>query len=147
MRDTLRLMSKVTKTYKSAPAVRELALSLVNGLQNKDWRGEVRRIHAFVQNRIRYVRDVRGVETVQSPVQTLRIGQGDCDDQAVLVASLLEAIGHPTRFVAIGMKPDFFSHVFAQTRIGNKWVTVETTEPWPVGRHPRNVKTQMVEHN
>jgi len=140
-------MSRLVKTYKKAPLIRELALHLTNNLPQKDWPREVAAIHAFVKNRIRYTKDVNGIETLQTPIQTLRLGAGDCDDKSVLAASLLEAIGHPTRFRAVGFLPNVFCHVLPETKIGPKWVTVETTEPVGIGWRPKNIKANMVRHN
>jgi len=42
---------------------------------------------------VKYVSDPNGLEYVASPLETLRIGAGDCDDFAVLIASLYESIG------------------------------------------------------
>lgn len=147
IRETLRAMSHLKKAYKKAPAIRELACSLTKGLPQKAFRAEVSRIHAFVRDKIRYLKDIKGIETLQTPIQTLRLGQGDCDDKSVLAGALLESIGHPVRFVAVGMAPDIYQHVFPQTKIGGKWVTVETTENWPLGRHPKGVKAFMVQND
>ncbi len=148
IRETLRLMSKIVKRYKTAPMVRELSLSLVFPIADKDWKGEANAIFRYVRDNIRYVKDVRGCETLQSPIQTLRLMQGDCDDHAILSASLLEAIGHPTRFLAVGFKPDSYSHVFAQTKIGDRWVTLECTmKDWNLGRTPAKIKNRMTQHN
>lgn len=129
-------MGRLVKGGKKTLPVRQTALSLVAGLDQKAWIDEAKAIHAFVRDKIRYVRDIRGVETLQIPEKTLEFGQGDCDDKSVLVASLLEAIGHPTRFVAIAANPDSYYHVFVETKIGNKWVGVETTEPVELGWQP-----------
>ena len=97
--------------------------------------------------RIQYVRDIRGVETLQTPLVTMKIRQGDCDDQSVLLAALLESIGHPTRFVAI--KQNFFGpyvHVYTETKIGPKWIPLETTEKMRAGA-PMNYSTRMVVNN
>ena len=75
--------------------------------------------------------------------QTMEFGQGDCDDQSVLVASLLESIGHPTRFIAIGFGPANYQHVFAETKVGNKWLPVETTEDWPLGFIPEHIQHRI----
>jgi transglutaminase-like putative cysteine protease len=139
-------MGKIAKEYRRAPAIRELALFLVQHLPPKDWSGEARAIHNYVRDQIRYVKDIAGCETIQTPIQTLKIRQGDCDDKSTLVASLLGAIGHPVRFVAVGMEKDNYSHVFPQTKIGGRWITLETTENWPMGRTAKNVRSQMVEH-
>ena len=146
IKQTLKIMSKIVKKYKASPDVRELALSLVRNTPEKNWRMEAENILRFCQSNIRYVKDVQGVETLQTPTQTLRIGQGDCDDKSTLCASLLAAIGHPTRFCAVGNMRDRYSHVFVQTRIGGAWVNCETIEQWPLGRAPK-YKSIMVVHN
>ena len=128
---TLNYMRRFVREYKKSLPVRQLALSLIRDLPgHKNWVGQIKRLHKYVQNRVQYVRDVNGVETLQTPLVTMKIRQGDCDDQSVLLAALLESIGHPTRFVAI--KQNFFGpfvHVYTETKIGPKWYPLETTEP------------------
>jgi transglutaminase-like putative cysteine protease len=79
----------------------------------------------------------------------LRLGAGDCDDKSILAAALLASIGHPTRFIACGFVGDgSYSHVFAQTKIAGKWVTLECTmNEWPLGRTPGGIKNVMKHHN
>jgi len=147
-RATLRIMSRLVREYKKNIDIRALALSLIRHIEgHKNWVAQIRAIHAFVRDHIQYVRDVRGVETIATPTKTLEFGQGDCDDQAVLVASLLESIGHPTRFVAIKASPfGGFVHVYTETKVGNKWIPLETTEQFEAG-HPMRYAGRMVEHN
>lgn len=145
-RETLKLMSKMVKAEKSALPIRLLAMRLVSEQRQKDFTGEVRRIHEFVRDQIRYVKDIRGVETLQYPTKTLELGQGDCDDKSALTAALLESIGHPTRFVAVGFGGGF-SHVLLETKIGTKWIPVETTEPVGLGWFPPGVTARMRWHN
>lgn len=140
---TLRVMRQFTISGKKHYPVRELALSLVKRNGHKDWLGEVSNLHAYVRDNIRYVKDICGVETIAQPHITMEIGQGDCDDKSVLLASLLESIGHPTRFVAIGFRPGNYSHVLVETKIGNKWIPLETTEPVNVGWYPKGVVSRM----
>lgn len=128
-------------------SIRQLALQLTGDLPQKDWRGEIERLHRFVRDKIRYVKDIRGVETVQMPVRTLEFGQGDCDDKSTLLASLLESLGHKTRFVAIAFAPDKFSHVFVEAKLGRGWIALETTEPKPAGWRPKTPHQRMVVHN
>lgn len=144
---TLAIMSKLVKQFKTSETIRKLALSIVAHLPGKKWAAEAGAVQSFVKNNIRYVRDVHGVETVQTPLETLRLGQGDCDDHATLVATLLASIGHPTRLIAIAKAPGLFSHVLTQTRIGDKWVAIETTQDWPLGRFPSGVVETKVRHN
>ncbi len=147
VRATLRIMRELVKRGRRSLPIRELALTLVRDLPGKDWPGEVARLHAFVQDNIRYIKDVRNVETVATPERTLEYGQGDCDDHVVLLGSLLESIGHPFRFVAVGTRsPSSFNHVYGETQIGQTWVPVETTEPVNVGWRPERVLARMVQH-
>lgn len=144
---TLSLMCKLTRQAKKNPTIRELAIRLTNHLPPKDWKAEVGAIRDFVRSNIRYTRDIRGVETLQAPIQTLRLRAGDCDDMAMLTAALLEAIHHPTRFTAIGFSPNHYAHVFPETKIGPHWFSVETTEPVPLGWRPNGIRASMVRNN
>lgn len=144
---TLKIMRQVTKAGKTSLPIRNLTLSLISGLAQKDWFNELKILHKFVRDQIRYVKDIRGVETVQTPDVTLALRAGDCDDKSVLLAAMLESIGHPTRFVAIGFKPDDFVHVYPETRIGTSWIAAETTEPVEVGWTPKNVISRLVVYN
>ena len=147
VRSTLRIMAELVRRYKTHPLIRELALSIVKSLPGRNYMGEAAAIQRYVQNHIRYVRDVHGVETLQTPVKTLQLGQGDCDDQSILTATLLQAIGHPMRFLAIGtMAPDVFSHVLSETRFNSKWIPLETIHKWPPGKLPKTIMARMVEH-
>lgn len=146
-RVTLNLMAQIARQFKKHYPIRALALRLVRRTAQKDWHGEVVRLHAFVRDKIRYVRDITHVETLATPARTLEIGQGDCDDKSTLLAALLESIGHPTRFVAvaIGRRPQF-CHVYVESRVGPEWLPLETTEPWPAGVAVPGVIRRMVVH-
>lgn len=146
---TLRLMRSVVRRYKSDQKVRLLAGQLCKPLHGtkKDYISQVRRLFSFVQNDIGYLRDIRGVETIQTPDVTLQLGFGDCDDKSTLLASLLESCGHPTRFFAMGFFPNRFSHVIVQTRIGQRWVSLDATEPHPMGWQPPMIMESMIVHN
>lgn len=147
-RATLQLMSALVRQHKK-PGTQTwtLAHQLVADVPPKYWLGEVQALHEFVRDHIRYTRDTHQVESVQTPDATLAIGQGDCDDKSVLLASLLEAIGHPTRFVAVGMVPNQYQHVFVQTQVGTRWVSCDPTENVPVGWAPARVQAVMVANN
>lgn len=137
VRATLKRMAALVRQGRQSMAVRSMALQLVRQLRQKDYAGEVRAVHEFVRDRVRYVRDVRTVETLHTADHLLQSRQGDCDDKAILAASLLESIGHRTRLVAVGPSRHRFVHVYAQVAHPGqpgKWITLETTEPWPVGK-------------
>lgn len=135
------LMASLARRGKTAMEVRNLAVQLTTagflngqGLQQKDFMGEAARLLAFVRDDIRYVRDISEVETLHDPVTLLKIGAGDCDDKAILLAALLKSIGFDdVRFIAIAFAPDEYSHVWVQTKINGKWVDLESTEPISCG--------------
>lgn len=125
------------------PRIRELAMSLTNQLQQRDWRNEVRALHGFVRDQIRWVNDRIGAEVVQTPEKTLEIGTGNSDDKATLLATLLLSIGHPTRFVAVGVTASVYSRIYVETRIGSRWIRLDTTEAIEIGWSPAAVKARM----
>ncbi len=125
VRLTLKRMTSIARGYKTAPLIRETALKILSRVPEKQFRREVEAILKYVQQNVRYTLDVVGVETLQTPVQTLRLMQGDCDDQSMLLASLLMSAGHPCKFVAIGAEKGRFSHVLVMTRVGGQWLFAE----------------------
>lgn len=145
-RKTLKVMRELSRAGKRDPVVRQCALDLTRHLMQKDFRGEAKSCSDFVRDEVRYVRDIHGIETIQTPATTLSVRAGDCDDKCVLLASLLQSIGHPVRFIAIGLFPYHFSHVLCETRVGTRWVPCETTEPWEFGRGPGGVASYMRMH-
>jgi predicted transglutaminase-like cysteine proteinase len=151
VRATLALMVNIARQSKNNFAVRSQALQLVQSLPQKDYLAEVRAIQEYVRDGIRYVRDITDIETLATPIQTIQSMQGDCDDKALLASALLESIGHPTRFVAVGRSPGEFEHVLIETKMffkGGvpKWIPVETTEPVPVGWYPPGMTQRLVYH-
>lgn len=146
---TLKAMSMFVKQGKRDMTIREKALQLIATCSQKDWACEVRALHAYVRDYIRYVNDIDDVETVQDPVYTLEQQAGDCDDKSTLLAALLGAIGHPTRFVAIGFQTGIYSHVYVETLIGAKWIPLETTEDVEAGWGPPAlaIRARMTQYN
>jgi transglutaminase-like putative cysteine protease len=113
--------------------IRETALRVIG---HRSFVDQVRALQAFVQNNIAYIHDPPDLELVQTPQYTLQHRAGDCDDQATLIAALLQSTGHPTRFVAGGLSGGPLSHVLTQTLIGTDWAGVETIQPRPLGWMP-----------
>lgn len=149
---TLRVMRDFANEANLDPSqlIRGKALELVSGLPPRQWFAEIRALHAFVRDSIRYVRDPVDAELVQTPEATLRIGQGDCDDKATLLAALLKSIGHPARFVALDLTGDGFSHVLVETKISSTgedakdWMPLETIIDVAPGWYPKGVQKRYV---
>jgi hypothetical protein len=166
VRRTLQLMVHVASTFKTDLHVRTLAVCLVGGrvvtlntgtqvryplCRPKDYWAELCCLHAFVRDHVRYVRDVVGVETLQTPIQTLNVLAGDCDDKAMLFCALAGSIGFETRYAAIGVHGEPFSHVMAQALLENagQYVNAETIltdPPVELGWEPPDATEVMYAH-
>lgn len=147
IRTTLRYMVGCARQYKKDVGIRTLAQQLCDHLASKDYSGEMRACQHFVRDQIRYIRDVDGVETLQTPPRTLDMRSGDCDDKATLLASLLGSIGFPTRFVAVGLNDQPYSHVLCEAQLGTRWIPCETIVPGiEPGWFPPNVTSYMKAH-
>jgi len=107
--------------------VRQKTLEAVRGVQ----RGmhEIDAIFGWIKDNIEFRGEYS--ETLQSPEATLNLGAGDCDDQAVLEATMLASLGFQTRFKTVAMRnsPDELSHVYAEVRDKQTgaWIPVDTT--------------------
>lgn len=138
---TLKVMVNIAKQYRMDPRVRAQAERLIANVPEKQSSKEIRAIYEWVRDNIRYTSDVRDVETVKTPDAILESGQGDCDDKSLLVASLLESVGFAARFVAVAAGGFDYDHVYAEVRLGEGWIPLETTEPVNMGwRPPSNVR-------
>ena len=144
---TLRIMVKLAREGRRDPGVMQLARQLVATLPQYDRLGEIKALHAFVRDHIRYTNDPKNVELVQTPRATLEMATGDCDDKSSLLAALLESIGRPARFVALAFKPSsMFSHVMVEVKQGKSWMPLETIRNVAAGWGPPNVSRRMVIH-
>jgi transglutaminase-like putative cysteine protease len=143
-RATLQQMVKMVRESAASLPIRVLAVKLTDGCAQKETRCEAQSLQEFVRDEIRYVRDPRFLEALQYPEITLQIKAGDCDDKSMMLAALWQAVGGKSRFVAVGFRPGHFAHVYPELLIDGEWIAAETTEPWPLGREPPNVRAKMV---
>lgn len=149
VRATLKLMCRLTREARQDPAIKTLADTIVAPLPSGDFRAQRDALFFWVKRHIKYVRDIRDVETLSTPERTLRVGTGDCDDMAVLLASLFEAVGNRTRFKALGFKGGNYEHVVAQAQAKTRsgWLTYDPTVPYAVpGWHPPDATRYMLAH-
>lgn len=144
---TLELMGQIVRQFRKSPFIRQLATSLVQPLPNKDWIGEMSVLLNYVRNNIRYTQDINEIELLQTPMATLHLRHGDCDDMCILLSSLCEAIGFQTRFVAIGFEPQTFVHVYLQIFEPDnaEWISADPTEPNSLGWNASGECCRMVQ--
>jgi hypothetical protein len=133
---TLKKMADITiksiKDKKTGAFVRALAIKITNeaGCTTKQFHCEAKALFEWVRDKIKWIRDTRGFETLQWPHRTLSFGAGDCDDLSILLAALATSIGFKTSFKAIGANPqrkDQFSHVYVLIEVGGKWIAADPT--------------------
>jgi len=152
VRDTLVEMRNFARASVRDPrqTVRELALEIVKPLAERDYGAEIIALHGFVRDNIRYVQDPEDLELVASPEKTLEYGQGDCDDKSTLLGAMLTSLNHPSRFAAIGLNRQPFSHVLVETKINSTgddrrdWLPLETILKVPPGWWPPGVTSKYV---
>jgi hypothetical protein len=107
---------------------RQLAETICEGIDSKDYTSEYLALYYCVLQHTRYMRDPRRTELVRAPYVIARqILAGrrpsvDCDDMATLIAALVQAVGGAPEFVTVAFDDRTFdgqrqySHVFAQAR-------------------------------
>lgn len=107
--------------------VRGTAERIVSGSSSARTRAD--RLRSWLSRRYAFRPDPPEIELVASPQVQLcglwaggRI-EGDCDDLAVLAATLGAAVGLAPRFVVISLSPDGpYEHVWAELWTGHQWV-------------------------
>ncbi len=86
-----------------------------------------KKIFYYVRDGIRYERDILGLEVWQSPVETLKIKTGDCEDKAILLGSMLRSINPPE---------DVFVNVGTRGNYGHVWITLNGKILEPYDKNP-----------
>lgn len=147
VRQTVRQMRALVNQGRVDPAIRQCATTLIYLAPEKQDRQEVSKLLDFVQRSIRYVRDVNDVETLSSAAKTLAQRLGDCDDQSVLLASLCESVGYPTRFIVASYDdPAIMEHVYCSICVDGDWLDADPTEDHPLGWAPPDPVSILVEN-
>lgn len=126
---TLKSIAVLVDKSLQSPYIRQLALTII---KNKAGRTpskfkQCQAVYRYVIDNIAYINDPIGVETVQSPENTVSLGGGDCDDHSALNAALLMSIGFPVRFRVIGFDPAAFKHIFVEVYVLDRWLPFDTT--------------------
>lgn len=118
---TVEFMKKVARERSKSPLVRQLACNILKQYKvpSMHYAQEALAIGDWVKKNFRYVRDTRGVETLQDPLTMIDQiqrgnGQGDCDDHALLIATLLLSIGHSPSFrvVKYNKYANSYAHIY-----------------------------------
>lgn len=132
-------MKRLVTEYKGNPEIRDKAVALTAGIprdirtglpDRRNFDNIASKIYDWMKKNIAYVRDPDEIEWLQTPLKTLDVGYGDCDDQATLAGALLGSIGVPTRFKVVKADPNNrsrYSHVYLEYRANGEWKPFDTT--------------------
>ncbi len=89
-------------------AIEDFALQFDTG----DLYTTAEKIWNYIHNQLRYVKDEYGKEQIRTPQRTLVDGQGDCEDFAILAASILKALGYDPYFYIVSFDGLGWQHIF-----------------------------------
>ncbi|MGH8628383.1 MAG: transglutaminase-like domain-containing protein, partial [Gammaproteobacteria bacterium] len=129
--------------------VRQTAIDILlrRAVRPKDYLGEIKSLFEWVQQNVRYTKDTFRVEVLHSAKRMLELRAGDCDDMAILLGAMLEAIGHPVRLALTGPDPlrqDLFSHIYLEVFHKGRWIPLDATMPYPMGWAPRTLVKKII---
>jgi hypothetical protein len=129
--------------------VRQTAIDILlqRGIKPKDYLGEIKALFEWVQQNVRYTKDTFRVEILHSARRMLELRAGDCDDMAILLGAMLEAIGHPVRLVLTGPDPlrlRLFTHIYLEVFHKGRWIPLDTTMPHSMGWAPRALVKKVI---
>lgn len=118
---TVKIMSKAARENAAFPIVRECAIHILNqyNVSSMNYKDECLAIGNWVQKNVTYVRDPDGIELLTDPKTMIDkisrgVARGDCDDMALLIATLLLSIGHRPFFRCVRYKSNYghYNHIY-----------------------------------
>ena len=123
---TVQVMRKAALDDADRFVTRQLAESVCEGLDSKDYTSEYLALFQFLLQRTRYMRDPRRTELVRAPYiisQQIMAGHRpslDCDDMATWLAAAITAVGGRAEFCTVAFAIMYYndqpqySHVFTR---------------------------------
>jgi len=99
----LAFMRGVSESASQDPRLKEQVVAILTGSDGflaRAYEEHLAKLLAWTQQNVRYVNE-KG-EVIQDPLYTLQQKYGDCDDQVVLLASMVDSLGYPWWFTLAG---------------------------------------------
>jgi len=93
---------------------------------NNSYQATIENALAFVQQAITYQLDPDGTEYPRYPVETLVDGVGDCEDSAILYASIVRAFGYSAGVLLISLDTDgddAIDHIAVLVRVADCFIS------------------------
>lgn len=94
----------------------------------------IKSVYDFVKNNIAYLSDKAGkIESIKTARETLATGYGDCDDLAILIASMLAVLGfEDIHFVMASYdNSNSYQHIYVEVFADDKRFVVDTANGLP----------------
>lgn len=131
---TIMHMRRLVRDALRSPLPYRIAQAIV-GVPHPPSGRAARLIRSWLDEHTRFVPDPLGLEVIRSPVLMLRViecegvAPGDCDDVAVLGATLGLSVGIPARFVLLAFEDyGLYEHVYTDL-LTPEPVDLDTTRP------------------
>ena len=131
---TLALMQSLIEKWSKHPFFVQLARQIAGLAQAKTPEDESFAIWAWIRSHVDYRRDPIGTQWVQDPYETaIDSRAGNCANMAVLAGTLLQALGHPARALAVHWtdRTDWTHAVAMDDLVGRVVDAVSPTFDWP----------------
>lgn len=129
----IREVREAIKQARVNPEIRNLALRIIGGTQERDYRGQVQGIYRWMRQNIRFVRDPLHVDVLYRPLQLLESGAGDCEDHVTLMCSLANAVGIPAKLRVISRDGENYTHIYGIYKTNSVYTPADTTAPISFG--------------
>ncbi len=123
---------------KRSPQVRQIAAGVLRSIPPRQWKKSAIALFGWTRDNVRYTLDPHNVELFQSTERSIAEGIGDCDDQAIVLGSLLQTVGIPVRLRVIGLKGSTqYSHIYVLAGLPpnnpSEWFPLDASRPEKAG--------------
>jgi transglutaminase-like putative cysteine protease len=139
--ETAKIIARLIRDGAKDFRVRQQAIRIFRetGAPPKDRWAEIEALFRWVQENIRYTRDIFRVELLHTARRMLELRAGDCDDMTILLGAMLVSTGHPVRLALTGFraaKPHIYTHIYPEVQVHGHWVACDATMPHRLGWAP-----------
>ena len=133
--------------------VRSITEEVIGDLWPKDYLGEILAVCHWVAEHVVYMNDPLHVELVKDPqrlceeIKARGKARGDCDDIAVLIATMCMQLGRQAQFVVAGFgEQGNYTHVFAQVQDPRtkEWIVCDPVAGTDVASMLRRITTYQI---
>ena len=105
-------------------------------------------VFGYIRGLIRFQVEKNNEDVSLTVEQTLGQGYGDCEDQTILLGSVLTRMGYNVRLKVVGTKPNNFTHIYPVVGIPKlnptNWLPLDVASKSPIGGEPAWKKVEMV---